>query len=284
MMLSSSKLMQHSIQFLRNLKFGTRFGAPKVIISDQGREFVNSVCKKLFKLTKVRHKISSAYHPQTNGLIERYNQTLQRSLVKLVNKEQDNWDIFLEGVLFAYRTSAHKSTGVPPFEIMLGRRAILPIETEEQCASSSLIEDSDSNDLETAMNKMTDVKKTLYQKAHDNILSAQQRYKRDYDKKHCKGKCRTSYPRHQCPPWGDTGAQGPPWGDTGAQALNERKAKIRIQFCDVPGNIFPGTRLSGPKLKALVETVERGFNLNNGPFVKGIAESLDAIGMHRQKY
>ena len=82
---------------------------------------MNSVCKKLFKLTKVRHKISSAYHPQTNGLIERYNQTLQRSLVKLVNKEQDNWDIFLEGVLFAYRTSAHKSTGVPPFEIMFGR-------------------------------------------------------------------------------------------------------------------------------------------------------------------
>jgi len=98
-----------------------RFGAPKVIISDQGREFVNSVCKKLFKLTKVHHKISSAYHPQTNGLIERYNQTLQRSLVKLVNKEQDNWDIFLEGVLFAYRTSVHKSTGVPPFEIMFGR-------------------------------------------------------------------------------------------------------------------------------------------------------------------
>ncbi|KAL5467722.1 hypothetical protein EMCRGX_G031986 [Ephydatia muelleri] len=168
-----------------------RFGAPKVIISDQGREFVNSVCKKLFKLTKVHHKISSAYHPQTNGLIERYNQTLQRSLVKLVNKEQDNWEIFLEGVLFAYQTSVHKSTGVPPFEIMFGRTAILPIETEELCASSSLIEDSDSNDLETAMNKMTDVKKTLYQKAHDNISSAQQRYKRDYDKKHCKGKVRS---------------------------------------------------------------------------------------------
>ena len=41
------------------------------------------------------------------------------------------------------------------------------------------------------MNKMTDVRKTLYQKAHDNILSAQQRYKRDYDKKHCKGKVRS---------------------------------------------------------------------------------------------
>ena len=55
---------------------------------------MNFVCKKLFKLTKVHHKMSSAYHPQTTGLIEKYNQTLQRSLVKLVNKEQDNWDIF----------------------------------------------------------------------------------------------------------------------------------------------------------------------------------------------
>ena len=98
-----------------------RYGAPKIIISDQGREFVNTVCKKLFKLTNVHHNISSAYHPQTNGLIERYNQTLQRSLIKLVNAEQDNWDNFLDGVLFAYRTAIHKSSGLTPFEVMYGR-------------------------------------------------------------------------------------------------------------------------------------------------------------------
>ena len=70
------------------------------------------------------------------------------------------------------------------------RTAILPIETEYQCSRSSLIEHSGSDDLDTAMKKMTNVKKRMHQLAHENILSAQERYKRDYDKKHCKGKGR----------------------------------------------------------------------------------------------
>ena len=48
--------------------------------ADQGREFVNRVNAVLFQLTGTEHRISIAYHPQTNGLVERYNQTLQRSL------------------------------------------------------------------------------------------------------------------------------------------------------------------------------------------------------------
>lgn len=58
------------------------------MISDQGREFVNAVSKLLFSMTKTEHRISSAYHPQTNGLVERFNQTLQRSLVKFVDANQ----------------------------------------------------------------------------------------------------------------------------------------------------------------------------------------------------
>ena len=73
-----------------------RYGCTKITISDQGREFVNKVSESLFERTKTEHRISTAYHPQTNGLVERYNQTLQRSLLKLVNKEQDNWDEFIE--------------------------------------------------------------------------------------------------------------------------------------------------------------------------------------------
>ena len=98
-----------------------RYGCPKIFISDQGREFVNKVNENLFRHCNIQHRVSSAYHPQTNGLVERYNQTLQRSLVKLVNQQQDNWDDFIDGVLFAYRTSIRKSTGITPFELIYCR-------------------------------------------------------------------------------------------------------------------------------------------------------------------
>ena len=80
-----------------------RFGSAEVTISDQGREFVNAVTKYLFDMTGAEHRISSAYHPQTNGLVERFNQTLQNRL-KLVRNEQNDWDDYMDGVWFAYRT------------------------------------------------------------------------------------------------------------------------------------------------------------------------------------
>ena len=86
---------------------------------------MNKVNDKLFRYFKTDHRISSAYHPQTNGLVEQYNQTLQQSLVKLVNQEQDNWDELLDGVLFAYRTSVQMSTKMSPFELMYCRYVLV---------------------------------------------------------------------------------------------------------------------------------------------------------------
>ncbi len=82
---------------------------------------MNKVSDKLFSMTKTVHRISSAYHPQTNGLVERFNQTLQRSLVNYINSNQSDWDDKLEGVLFAYRTSEQKSSKYTPFELMYCR-------------------------------------------------------------------------------------------------------------------------------------------------------------------
>ena len=76
-----------------------RYGCTKIVISDQGHEFVNGVSQDLFAITKTKHKISTAYHPQTNGLVERFNQTIQHALVKLVKKEQDDRDQY---ILFGY--------------------------------------------------------------------------------------------------------------------------------------------------------------------------------------
>ena len=97
------------------------FGCCEVVISDQGREFVNKVKEALFELTGTKHRVTSAYHPQTNGLTERCNQTLQTSLLKVVNDSQNDWNVHLPPILFAYRTSQQRATKLSPFEIMYCR-------------------------------------------------------------------------------------------------------------------------------------------------------------------
>lgn len=62
-----------------------RFGFCEVVISDEGREFVDQVETELLGLTGTQHHIATAYHTQTNGLVERFNQTLQSALLKVVN-------------------------------------------------------------------------------------------------------------------------------------------------------------------------------------------------------
>ena len=98
-----------------------RFGCAKVMISDQGREFVNNLNSELMQFTGTEHHITSAYHPQANGLVERFNQTSQNSLRKCSTKCNEDWDIVLPSVLFAIRTCAHKATKYSPFELMFNR-------------------------------------------------------------------------------------------------------------------------------------------------------------------
>ncbi len=82
-----------------------RFGCPEVIISDQGHEFCNHLVELLENVTGFKHNVTSAYHPQSNGLDERLNQTLKSQLQKLVSENQDDWDDLLDSVLFSYCTS-----------------------------------------------------------------------------------------------------------------------------------------------------------------------------------
>ena len=85
-------------------------GCPEVLITDQGREFVNSLSSQLYSITHTEHRITSAYHPQTNGLTERFNQTLTRCLAKVVDEYQSDWDERIDTVLMGYRASRQAST------------------------------------------------------------------------------------------------------------------------------------------------------------------------------
>lgn len=71
---------------------------------------------------------TSGYHPQCNGMDERFMRTLKDMLACYINDHLDNWDKFLPLVLFAYRTSPHQATGISPFELLYGRKPRLPLD------------------------------------------------------------------------------------------------------------------------------------------------------------
>lgn len=67
---------------------------------------------------------------QANGLVERYNQTIQSMLVKFVGEKKDSWEDYLDTCVFAYNTAKHESSKFTPFELMFSRKPVLPIDID----------------------------------------------------------------------------------------------------------------------------------------------------------
>ena len=105
-------------------------GCPQIILTDRGTHFNNNMVDQLLKKFKIKHLLSTPYHPQTNGLVERFNRTLCESLAKLSDKTND-WDLFIAPVLFAYRTTKHSITKIEPFFMVYGRSTRLPMDHME---------------------------------------------------------------------------------------------------------------------------------------------------------
>ncbi|GFT60659.1 transposon Tf2-9 polyprotein [Trichonephila clavipes] len=87
-----------------------RHGAPRVIITDRGAVFRSRLVSSLVDLCNIDHRFTTAYHPQTNGLTERFNKTLADMLSMYVDVEQKNWDEILPFVTFAYNTAKQETT------------------------------------------------------------------------------------------------------------------------------------------------------------------------------
>lgn len=106
----------------------SRVGFPDEILTDQGTNFTSSLMKLLHEQLGIQSIRTSPYHPQTDGLVERFNQTLKRMLRKFVNDTGKDWDKWLPFLLYAYREVPQASTGFSPFELLYGWRVQGPLE------------------------------------------------------------------------------------------------------------------------------------------------------------
>ena len=119
-----------------------RFGMPSVIHSDQGREFENKIMQELCLLGGSHKTRTTPYHPESDGMVERFNRTLLVMLGMFAGKNRDDWDDLSPAVMMAYRSSVHESTGFSPYRLMFGEECTLPMDIglpTEQLQSSDEI-------------------------------------------------------------------------------------------------------------------------------------------------
>ncbi|KAJ1571868.1 hypothetical protein NDA12_006538 [Ustilago hordei] len=91
------------------------FGYPDHMVSDRGRQFISGAWKAFAEQMGVKHSLSTAYHPQTDGQTERVNQVIEQYLRMYCNYEQDDWANLLDTAAFVYNNTVHNSIGVSPF-------------------------------------------------------------------------------------------------------------------------------------------------------------------------
>lgn len=97
-----------------------RFGPPAGIVSDRGSIFTSKFWAKLCQLTQIKLRLSTAFHPQTDGQTERTNQVLEHYLRCFIDKEQVMWPKLLRSAQFACNRARSATTGVSPFKALMG--------------------------------------------------------------------------------------------------------------------------------------------------------------------
>ena len=157
----------------------SKFGVPKIIQTDRGSNFMGKLFQRALSKMGITHVTSTAYHPQSQGCLERFHKTLKQILTKFCHQNDKDWDEGVQVALYAIRTARHEGLGYSPFELMFGRK---PRENLRILCESYEDEDGLEN-IGDYVQKLKDRMRCAHELARKNLEISQGKMKKYYDKK-----------------------------------------------------------------------------------------------------
>ena len=170
----SEQISAHQTAVLYWENVGKLHGLPQSLNSDRDRRFESAFWRALWRIMGTTLKMSTAYHPQSQGQVERTNAVLEQTLRCLIHEMNDSrdWDELIHLVEFCINSQPNRSTGFSPFYLNFGFHPVTPHE---------LLTGKERSSVES-VHRFTRRLHTAFRKAQDNLRTAQEAYKRQYDR------------------------------------------------------------------------------------------------------
>lgn len=159
------------------IKFFTWVGLPKVIQCDQGSNFTSNLFQQVLAELGVSQIHSSAYHPESQGALERFHQTLKSMLRKFCIEHHKEWDESIPMLMFAARESHQEALGFSPFEIVYGHTVRGPLKAFKE----GLLSENNASPLLNYVLQFREKLNDVVMFARDNLEKSQTQMKNNYD-------------------------------------------------------------------------------------------------------
>jgi len=151
-----------------------KYGAPSVLQIDQGANFVSEMFQNTCKMLKIKTIQSIAFHPESQGSIERSHRVLAEYLRHYVNEDETNWDEWVPFATYVYNTTVHSATRLTPFEFLFGHPPLLPSALKKPPEPQYNYDDY--------VSELRSRLQTVHHHAHNYLIESKSKSKENYDK------------------------------------------------------------------------------------------------------
>jgi len=160
----------------------SRIGVPREMLTDMGSQFTSDLMKELSRMLSMRQLTTTPYHPQCNGLVERFNGTLQKMLRRMCAEHPKDWDKYLNPMLFAYRETPQESLGFAPFDLVQTYKVRGPMEILRELWTKEI----PNQEVKTTYQYVVDLRsrfEDMCDIAHEELRKASSRSKKYFNRK-----------------------------------------------------------------------------------------------------